>query len=102
MAPLITDGITITHSALSKRSCGMSSGILRISFITIPEFRKRDWSFALSSASALWGLKSADIPMSASTLSPGDVLFIVFLLVEKRLSSPHAQPWFGFYWVRPG
>src|SRR6185437_8918868 len=39
----MTDGITITHSALSSRSCGISSGMLRMSRMTCPEFCSRCW-----------------------------------------------------------
>src|SRR6516225_3923243 len=35
-APFFTEGRMITHSALSTRSFGMSSGIFRISFNTVP------------------------------------------------------------------
>src|SRR5216684_2861523 len=34
----MTDGRTMTHSALSSSCCGISSGTLRISFITVPAF----------------------------------------------------------------
>src|SRR5208282_3008246 len=38
----------MTHSALSMRSCGMSSGISMISFITVPLFSSRSASFLSS------------------------------------------------------
>src|SRR5690348_387092 len=48
----MTDGITITHSALSSRSCGISSGMLRMSRMTCPEFCSRCW-LLLSDLSAV-------------------------------------------------
>src|SRR5258708_38217044 len=48
-----TDGITTTQRALSRRSCGMSSGTFRISSMTLPAFSSRFVSsFAFSSAPA--------------------------------------------------
>ena len=49
-ASLRTEGITITHSALSKRSVGMLSGISRISFRTVPQLSRRSASFWSSAA----------------------------------------------------
>src|SRR5207302_2874570 len=39
-----TDGMTMTHSALSSSSCGILSGMLRISFKTLPLFSTRSAS----------------------------------------------------------
>src|SRR5205807_5046052 len=47
-----TDGKTTTQSALSSKSCGMSSGTSRISFNTVPLFLKRSSSFSRSAAEA--------------------------------------------------
>src|ERR1700674_4109164 len=47
-----TDGKTTTQSALSSKSWGMSSGTSRISFNTVPLFRKRSSSFSWSAAEA--------------------------------------------------
>src|ERR1700722_18445153 len=49
-AALRTEGYTITHSALPNRSCGMSSGTLRISRITVPQLSRRSVSLVVSSA----------------------------------------------------
>jgi len=38
----------MTHSDLSSRDCGISSGISRISEITMPEFSTRSTSFCVS------------------------------------------------------
>src|SRR5215470_9924905 len=46
MANLITDGRTITHSALSSSSCGILSGTFRISVTTVVAFRMRFFSFS--------------------------------------------------------
>src|ERR1700687_3158500 len=43
-AAFITEGRTMTHSALSRRSFGISSGTLRISAITLPAFLMRLFS----------------------------------------------------------
>src|SRR5579863_3554119 len=51
-AALRTEGKTMTHSDLSKRSLGMSSGTFRISSITDPAFSRRSVSFASSAARA--------------------------------------------------
>src|SRR6266852_1129604 len=45
MANFSTEGRTMTQSALSRRSCGMSSGMLRISVMTLPAFSTRSTSF---------------------------------------------------------
>src|SRR5258708_2283536 len=47
-----TDGYTITHSDLSSRSCGISSGMSRISFKISPQFSRRSVSFLLSTAAS--------------------------------------------------
>src|SRR5215469_4869074 len=47
-----TEGYTMTHSALSSRSCGMSSGMSRISFNTVPQFCKRAASFLSMAANS--------------------------------------------------
>src|ERR1700690_4228629 len=45
MANFTTDGRITTQSALSRTLCGILSGALRISFITVPEFSTRSCSF---------------------------------------------------------
>src|SRR5215471_18767217 len=47
-APFLTEGRMTRHSALSSKSCGISSGILRISFRTSPDSFTRSCSFRLS------------------------------------------------------
>src|SRR5258707_3109667 len=59
----------MTHSALSRRSCGMSSGISRISFRTVPQFCRRSTSF-LSFA-------ESGPPMMASAASRDNIRFSI-------------------------
>src|SRR5579862_102877 len=40
-ATVTTDGITMTHSALSMSRAGMSSGMRRMSSMTMPQFSSR-------------------------------------------------------------
>src|SRR5260370_39654275 len=49
-AALSTEGKMMTHSALSSRSGGMSSGMFRISFRTVPQLSRRSVSFLSSFA----------------------------------------------------
>src|SRR5258705_8655531 len=51
-AAFTTEGKTTTQSALSSKSCGMLSGTSRISFKTVPQFRKRSSSLLSSEAFA--------------------------------------------------
>src|SRR3954469_15690198 len=46
MATFFTEGRTMTHSALFSKSCGIFSGVSKISFITCPDSfnRSRSWS----------------------------------------------------------
>src|SRR5260221_11069455 len=69
-AALSTEGKTITHSALSSRSCGILSGIFIISPITTPEFSRRSVSFSLSARAASKGaaVKARSIPIESSFL----------------------------------
>src|SRR5208282_2193481 len=57
-AALRTEGKTTTQSALSRRPCGMSSGIFRISDTTLPAFSTRSTSFVSSAASAAVALEA--------------------------------------------
>jgi hypothetical protein len=50
IASFFTDGKTTTHSALSRRSCGMLSGMSRISLRTSPDSLTRSASFVFSAA----------------------------------------------------
>ena len=52
MASFFTEGRTMTHSARSSKSFGMSSGMLRISFRTTPASFTRSISFSFAAASA--------------------------------------------------
>src|ERR1700686_4721025 len=69
-AALSTDGKTITHSALSSRSCGISSGIFIISSITVPAFSRRSASFSFLAAAASMGaaVSTKSIPIASNFL----------------------------------
>src|SRR5580700_3378536 len=87
-AALRTEGNTITHSALSSRSCGMSSGIFIISSITMPEFSRRSVSFSLSARAASMGavVRATKIPRASSFLMSS------FLLRSGAWSEPGWAP----------
>src|SRR5882672_4338171 len=68
-----TLGSMMTHSDLSSRDCGISSGISRISLITVPEFSTRSTSFLLSAAGVV-------VTTSRPATSDTQSLFITRLL----------------------
>src|SRR6516225_6634530 len=67
MANFLTDGSTITQSALSRTLCGMLSGAFRISFITVPAFSTRSCSLSCAKAGRTSRVK----------LTPSSVFFIM-------------------------
>src|SRR5579862_296838 len=73
-ATLKTDGITMTHSALSISLAGMSSGRRRISSITMPQFSSRS-RFLVSAAPVDSGSEASAMATNA------DKIFL--------MSSPH-------------
>src|SRR5579872_5699619 len=79
-AAFMTEGKTMTHSALSRRSAGISSGILRISVITWPAFSMRLFS-------SFWA--DAGRPAKAITAINKKILFIdVLLLARSSVQKP--------------
>src|SRR5271170_4875784 len=79
-----TDGSTITQRALSSRSWGISSGISRISFITVPAFCRRSTSFVSSAFGALGPAKAKGANARAATnVVFQRFIFCLLFLCEK-------------------
>src|SRR4249920_621052 len=74
-AAFMTEGRTMTHSALSRRSAGISSGTLRISTITVPAFLMRLFSSFCADAGT---------PAKAITTRNDRILFIDVLLYNHH------------------
>ena len=74
----------MTHSALSRISAGISSGTLRISTITLPEFRMRLFSSFCAYAGK---------PIRTITTINEKILFIDVLLFWPRISSAILEQW---------
>src|ERR1700726_3840431 len=87
-AALSTEGKTTTHSALSSRSCGISSGIFIISSITMPEFSSRSVSLSLSARAASMGtaVSARSIPIASSFLMSS---FLLEVVLGKNLAGGH-------------
>src|ERR1700722_15785590 len=87
-AALTTEGNTTTQRALSKTSCGISSGTSRISFITRPALATRSFS-----SFSLAGLALASVE-NASTPAIAIVHFFIFvssIKFEFLLAAPQGQ-----------
>src|SRR6266404_1787139 len=77
-AALTTEGNTITQRALSSRSCGMLSGMSRISLRTVAAFWMRSASFSsLSFADEIAGQDNKRISASAPAVSTVNRLFFI-------------------------
>src|SRR5215471_11406300 len=74
----------MTHAALSRVPCGISSGILRISVITLPAFLTRSFSF-------FWA--DAGRPSSAITTSNEKIFFIIcsFPILSRVQGAQHLE-----------
>src|SRR4029077_14533229 len=70
MANFRTEGKITTQSALSRTLCGILSGALRISFITLPAFSTRSCSLSCAKA----GTTSA-----RAKVRPSNLFFIIIL-----------------------
>src|SRR5882672_10856701 len=84
-----TEGKTITHSALSSRSCGISSGIFMISSITMPEFSRRSVSLSLSARAVSRGaaVRARSIPRAS-----GFLMSSFLLEVEQGINRAGCHP----------
>src|SRR5882762_3788945 len=76
-AALTTEGNTMTQRALSRRSCGISSGISKISLRTVAAFLIRSTSF--SSLSFAEEIAGHDKSISASTPAISTVIRLIFI-----------------------
>src|SRR6266436_2667048 len=68
-AALSTEGKMMTHSALSSKSGGMSSGMSRISLRTVPQLSRRSVSFLSSFAERGRATRAHDISNEINRLS---------------------------------
>src|SRR4051794_35698555 len=91
-----TDGNTMTQRALSSKSCGISSRTSRISFITVPAFWMRSFSFCSSSLlfAEAAGTHIAPARAPASNMEPN--LLVIFIstasLYLRSLVSEYRGP----------
>src|SRR5216684_3138647 len=94
-AALSTDGITMTHSALSSRSEGMSSGISRISLRTVPQLSRRSASFCSSAAERGRATIAKDIRVDIIRLITVHlvVVFWARAIIERREAGRNLRLW---------
>src|SRR5688572_11992754 len=74
MATFVTDGTTMTHSALFNRSSGMESGRFRISSMTRPAFSRRPCSLFWAKRLTAVSMKQSARLKKRNIGDPSDVM----------------------------
>src|SRR5438445_8899661 len=95
-AALSTEGKMMTHSALSSKSGGMSSGMSRISLRTVPQLSRRSVSFLSSFAERGRATRAHDISNEINRLSTNhlDVVFWAKSIIEFPFARCNPETWF--------
>src|ERR1700694_4539403 len=83
IANFTTEGKIITHSALSNRSCGILSGMFRISSKTLPAFSRRSVSFVSFSS-----LERAGSEQRANAIKRDITFRMILILLDIHRVEP--------------